>query len=176
MENRFDGVRQPIVSVGCVQFRHGQEVRVYVVGEPALAEFIIAPDVERHLHIPHWPPQCGGILLGQAIQIDRTRTAEFDHSACVDRWVAQDLGGNLGDIGRGDWRGTAMSEGQADRSGLLNGFGGPAPEQEILLKHRWSQMHHRQTRPIKRLLATPMQPLLQRLGHVPQIHLRDSHL
>jgi len=25
---------------------------VLLVGEPALAEFIVAPDVERHLHIP----------------------------------------------------------------------------------------------------------------------------
>ncbi len=51
MEDSFDGVRLPIVSVGYVQFRHGQEVRVDVVGEPALAEFIVTPDVERLLHI-----------------------------------------------------------------------------------------------------------------------------
>ena len=65
MEDRFDGVRQPIVSVGGVQFRHGQEVRGDVVGEPALAEFIVAPDVERHVHISDWPPQCSGIFLAK---------------------------------------------------------------------------------------------------------------
>jgi hypothetical protein len=45
MEDRLDGISQPIVSVVGVQFRHGQKVRVDVVGEPALAEFIVAPDV-----------------------------------------------------------------------------------------------------------------------------------
>ena len=70
MENGFDGVRTPIVSVGRVQFCHGQNMLVDVVWEPPLTELAVAPDLKRHLDIPDRSPQSGRILLGQSIHID----------------------------------------------------------------------------------------------------------
>jgi hypothetical protein len=64
MENGFNSVGEPIVSIGSVQFRHGQDVRIDVVGKLAFAKLFIAPDTERHLHVPHGTPEGGGILFG----------------------------------------------------------------------------------------------------------------
>jgi hypothetical protein len=103
MENGFDGVRETIVSVGRVQFRHGQNMLVDVVGQPPLTELVVAPDFKRHLDIPDRSPQSSRILLFQRIQIGRTRPGEFDHPASISRWMAQDHGRSFGHVTCGDW-------------------------------------------------------------------------
>ena len=51
-----------------------------------------------------------------------------------------------------------------------------AEEEEVLEEDRGSDMHDGQARPVQHLLGQPMLPLLGRVRHLGQAHLRHGHL
>src|SRR5512132_452236 len=53
---------------------------------------------------------------------------------------------------------------------------GPCGEKEMLEEHCWPDVHGRQAGPTENLLGKPVLPLLRRVCHVSEAHLRDSHL
>jgi len=68
------------------------------------------------------------------------------------------------------------AERQADRAVLRDRFGGPLREEEVLEEDRRPDVHHGQAGPVQRLLAQPVQALLEGVGHRSQAHLRDGQL
>ena len=104
MENGFNEVRETIVSVGRMQFRHGQNMLVDVVGQPPLTELVVAPDFKRHLDIPDRSPQSSRILLCPRVYRSVERGPVSSNSpASISRWMAQDHGRSFGHVTCGDW-------------------------------------------------------------------------
>ena len=71
MENGFDGVRETIVSVGRVQFRHGQNMLVDVVGQPPLTELVVAPDFRGARRSATSVPSTFSIAIRSGVNIVR---------------------------------------------------------------------------------------------------------
>ena len=46
----------------------------------------------------------------------------------------------------------------------------------MLKEYRWPDLHDRQSGPAENLLGKPVLPLLPRVCHVSEAHLRDGHL
>ena len=68
------------------------------------------------------------------------------------------------------------AERQPDRAVPGDRFGGPGREEEVLEEDRRPDVHDGQPGPVQHLLGQPMLPLLGRVGHLGQAHLRHGHL
>jgi hypothetical protein len=88
----------------------------------------------------------------------------------------QDGRDHLRDIPRVDRGRPRLPERQADRAVLRDRFGGPLREEEVLEEYRRADVDHGQPGPVQGLLAQPVHPLLERVGHRQEAHLRDGQL